>query len=68
MARRFSPARLRSARRQAGYTQRKAAEALDVSYQTYQYWEQGKQCPRVNDCLKIMELFTKTFDDLVEDE
>jgi DNA-binding XRE family transcriptional regulator len=53
MARCFSTSHLRSARKQAGYTQKKAAEALDVSYQTYQYWESGKQLPRVDKVLKI---------------
>jgi len=52
MAKRFSPEYLRSARNQAGYTQKEAAEALNVSYQTYQYWENGKQLPRTDKLLK----------------
>ncbi len=68
MAKRFSPEYLRSARNQAGYTQKEAAEALNVSYQTYQYWENGKQLPRTDKLLKILELFNKRLKDLVEEE
>jgi transcriptional regulator with XRE-family HTH domain len=68
MAKRFSPERLRSARNQAGYTQKEAAEVLNVSYQTYQYWEHGRQLPRADKLLKIIELFSKNLEDLVEED
>ena len=51
MALRFSPERLRSAREKAGLTQKGAAKALGVSYQTYQNWEYGSQDPRINQLL-----------------
>ena len=59
MAPRFSPEHLRVARERAGFTQKAAAKALGVSCQTYQNWEYGKLDPRINELLKVADLFMR---------
>jgi DNA-binding XRE family transcriptional regulator len=66
MARRFSPERLRLARERAGFTQKSAAKAVGVSYQTYQNWEYGKLAPRINELLKVAELFASRLENFLE--
>jgi len=62
----FSPRRLRAARERAQLTQKRAATQLGVSYQTYQFWEQGRQVPRVNQLLAAARLFGEEFEYFVE--
>ncbi len=62
----FSPRRLRAARESARLTQKDAAKQLGVSYQTYQFWEQGRQEPRINYLLAAAKLFERELDYFVE--
>lgn len=57
--------RFRDARKLAGYTQQKAADALDVSRVTYARYETGVYEPDGNTIVKIAKLFGVTTDYLL---
>ena len=59
MAQQFSPARLKRAREEKEFTQKALAAAVGVSYQTYQFWEHGRQVPRVDSLLRLAEVLGK---------
>lgn len=57
----FNNDALRSARHARQYTQEEVAEAIGVSYRTYQNWEQGVASPSATHFLRLMVLL-KVYD------
>lgn len=53
---------LAAARKNAGYSQKKAAEILDISNTTLCAWENGKSFPKQPMIEKMCELYGVTYD------
>lgn len=56
---------LRAARVNAGYTQKFAAQAVNVSNKTMVKWEKGLAFPDVRQALELCNLYGVTFDDII---
>lgn len=56
---------LKAARINAGYTQKQAADELDVSKDTISNWERGKNFPDVLDLKKIEDLYGVPYKDII---
>lgn len=57
-------ARLRSARRQAGYTQEQVARSLNVSVTTYCRWEYGNTVPNAVAAARLASLLGCTVEQI----
>lgn len=55
---------LAAARVNAGYTQKEAAEKLQVSNKTLANWENGISCPAANKIDEICKLYNMPYDNL----
>lgn len=55
---------LAAARTNAGYTQKQAATALNVSNKTLCKWEKGGSIPRIDKVEAICALYNVTYDDI----
>lgn len=60
--------KIKNARNEAGYTQERAAEALDVSRQTISNWENGKSYPDIVSVIKMSGLYSVSLDHLLKEE
>lgn len=58
----------RSARENAGYTQRDIANMLGLDETTPVKWEQGKSLPRAATLAKLASLYNCTIEELLETE
>lgn len=58
------PITLKAARVNAGYTQREAAAALDISKSTVASYEKGKTIPTADMAQKIAELYKMSSEDI----
>ena len=58
--------KLKNARIEAGLTQEKAAEKIDVSRQTISNWENNKSYPDINSLLLMSEVFEISLDQLIK--
>lgn len=54
-----------SARENAGYNQREAAQLLGVNQSTVCFWETGRNFPRASMLVKMADLYCCTIDDLL---
>lgn len=59
-------AKLKEARKKAGYTQKEVAELLGINHTTYCGYETGKRLPDVHMVKKIAAALNTTGDDLLE--
>ena len=58
--------KLKNSRINAGMTQQKVAEEINVSRQTISNWENGKSLPDVISLIKISDLYKVSLDDLLK--
>lgn len=56
---------LKSLRKEYGYTQSDIAEALGITYQSYQAYELGITTPTLKNFIKIAEFFDVSLDFLI---
>lgn len=56
---------LKAARVNAGYTQKKAAEMLNVSNKTLCLWEKGERFPNATKIKLICEIYSVSYDDII---
>lgn len=56
---------LKAARVNAGYTQKKAAEMLNVSNKTLCKWENGTSFPNAKKIELICEIYAVSYDDII---
>lgn len=59
------PMTLRALRVNAGYKQREAAAALDITPETLGKWENGKSFPNVPQITKIEKLYGVSYSDII---
>ena len=57
--------KLKNARIEAGLTQEKAAEKIDVSRQTISNWENEKSYPDIISVIELSNLYSISLDDLL---
>lgn len=55
---------LKAARVNAGYSQKQAAEVLNISNKTLCKWENGESVPNVRQVMSLCELYKVTYDDI----
>lgn len=60
--------KIKNARNEAGYTQERAAEALNVSRQTISNWENGKSYPDIVSVIKMSDLYSVSLEHLLKEE
>ena len=60
--------RIKTIRKQAGYTQEQLAKELSVSRQTITNWETGRATPDENKLKAIADLFNISIDDLTNED
>lgn len=60
--------KIKNARKEAGYTQERAAEALNVSRQTISNWENEKSYPDIISVIKMSDLYSVSLDHLLKEE
>ena len=58
--------KLKNARREAGLTQEKAAEKIDVSRQTISNWENEKSYPDIISVIALSDLYSVSLDELLK--
>ena len=58
--------KLKNARIEAGLTQEKAAEKIDVSRQTISNWEQEKSYPDIISVIALSDLYSVSLDELLK--
>ena len=58
--------KLKNARIEAGLTQEKAAEKIDVSRQTISNWENEKSYPDINSVIALSDLYSVSLDELLK--
>ena len=58
--------KLKNARIQAGFTQEKAAEEIDVSRQTISNWENEKSYPDIISVIALSDLYSVSLDELLK--
>ena len=58
--------KLKNARIEAGLTQEKAAEKIDVSRQTISNWENEKSYPDIISVIALSDLYSVSLDDLLK--
>ena len=58
--------KLKNARIEAGLTQEKAAEKIDVSRQTICNWENEKSCPDILCVIALSDLYSVSLDELLK--
>ena len=58
--------KLKNARIEAGLTQEKAAEKIDVSRQTISNWENEKLYPDINSVIALSDLYSVSLDELLK--
>ena len=56
---------LKAARVNAGYTQERAAELLEVAIKTLQNWESGETSPTIEQGKKIAQIYGLSFDNII---
>lgn len=59
-------AKLKEARKQAGLTQEKVAENIQVSRQTISNWENEKSFPDIVSVIKLSNLYSVSLDNLLK--
>lgn len=58
--------KLKNARIEAGLTQEKAAEKIDVSHQTISNWENEKSYPDIISVIALSDLYSVSLDELLK--
>ena len=58
--------KLKNARIEAGFTQEKAAEEIDVSRQTISNWENEKSYPDIISVIALSDLYSVSLDELLK--
>lgn len=58
--------KLKNARIEAGFTQEKAAEKIDVSRQTISNWENEKSYPDIISVIALSDLYSVSLDELLK--
>jgi transcriptional regulator with XRE-family HTH domain len=64
----FRPYRLRllEAAQRRGFNLRQLSEQLDIPYQTFMYWNQGRALPKLPQLLHLLHRLDCQLDELVE--
>lgn len=57
--------RLKYLRKESDFSQRDISEILGISVSAYQYYEQGKTEPRLDNLVKLADLFHVSMDFLI---